>query len=506
MKTLLEQETTRTTNARFVQKPIREIVPEVFSGLEQLSALNLSHNQLYLLQPTAFSGLTTGFFNETPALTDLNLAGNIFSELPSSLFSAQRRLSKLDLSSNLLTSIDPQAFSGLYSLKELDLARNLLPSIEQGGLSSNWNYLPDLQMIDLSGNSIKQIDENAFQGLFSLKELRLKDMPALTHVQENGAHPAASQCIWPPPSQFALSVLNQRGGGNLKHLDLSYNQLSTLDSKLLDWQHLKWLNLAGNRWDCSCKMLEFLPAILRESQGGPAYCTLPDQLFNVQIKDIKSPRACNNSINDPLFTLLSLAAFLTILTLLTLLLLLCCCRHQNSGKLLSKCCSPSSSSNNQSRLPLYNTGSSFTESLIYEKGNVPLAKPPKSDPLIPNFTATIPRNMGVISNTEDSEGYYYSILPLGAGMNQASSQSTLRIGQLPNCQIAHAPYLLHNRSMVGLNRVLSNGYSRPPSFTAPPPPPVDLDRSRERLDEEGFEEMDDGYAARRYRTRSTEVV
>lgn len=76
----------------------------------------------------------------------------------------------------------------------------------------------------------------------------------------------------------------------LQRLDLADNQLSQIDANLINWKQLKWLDLSGNRWDCNCQLLAFLPNILKklnDSGYGGALCNLPEALFNVNIKDIE---------------------------------------------------------------------------------------------------------------------------------------------------------------------------------------------------------------------------
>ncbi|KAI1718667.1 leucine rich repeat domain-containing protein [Ditylenchus destructor] len=551
---------------------IERIVPNVFasSSFDSLALLNLSANQLHFVQPAAFSGLSqslrildlsrnrfsrlqSGFFNETSSLVELNLSANILSELPAGLFSTQRHLRKLDVSSNLIATVNPRAFSGLYSLRSLNLAHNLLSSIGQsdnteddnaskedsresyiggsGGLSShNWEYLPELEVIDVSSNPLKTLKGDSFRGLYSLRELIMEDMPQLKTIETDALAGVVSLEKLRMSSCPMLTHIDRYVfGKKLKLLDLSHNQLSVLYADMLDWKALKWVNLAGNRWNCDCELLDFLPAVLRNVNGagsGAAYCAEPDHLLNAKIVDIQNSASCT-PISQPFITAIMLVSLLTTLTLIALLILLCCCRtHDKKSLLLPKCCSPASTSNgsnNHSRVPLYATGSSFTESLIYEKGYPTV----KTEPLMPTFvghrgesqlirskfnnpnTANSNLNMDeslsrsqYVQRTKDTDdtgsGYYYSILPvqniedpntlrhpISRTMSQNYAFHSDMIGYPPSlssdihptCPIAKPPYLLHNRSMQALNQAVSmHGRgatrTRPPSFTAPPPPMV----------------------------------
>lgn len=65
-----------------------------------------------------------------------------------------------DLSGNQITSIEQDSFRGLEdSLHTLVLSRNLLSKLPPDGFST----LPQLETIDLSGNSLAVIDANIFR-------------------------------------------------------------------------------------------------------------------------------------------------------------------------------------------------------------------------------------------------------------------------------------------------------------------------------------------------------
>lgn len=106
---------------------------------------------------------------------------------------------------------------------------------------------------------------NAFNGLIKLEQLYLAANPLLNEIH-------------------AKAFGNEN---KLKRLDLAANQLNQIDSKLIDWKRLEWLDLSGNRWDCNCQLLSFLPKILRKLNNSGTLCNMPETLFNANLKDIK---------------------------------------------------------------------------------------------------------------------------------------------------------------------------------------------------------------------------
>lgn len=118
-----------------------------------------------------------------------------------------------------------------------------------------------------------------------MEQLYLAANPLLKEIDNNafGRYNSIAQ----------IDVINRENfprRNQLRQLDLADNQLSRVDINLVDWRQLERLDLSGNRWDCNCQLLEFLPEILRklnDSGYGGVLCNLPESLFNVNLKYIQ---------------------------------------------------------------------------------------------------------------------------------------------------------------------------------------------------------------------------
>jgi len=313
-------------------------------------------------------------------------------------------------------------------------------------------------------HALKELKPNALKGLQSLERHRLSGCISLTSIQ--GRTPLRK----------------------LSHLDLSDNQLSSVDENLLDWQQLKFLNLAGNRWNCNCEMLSFLPSVLR-AMGNEitAYCSGPERLVNVRL-DEASNIECS-SMDNQLLQMLALSSLAFMILTLLMLFIVCILRKRHVRCCCIQCGSPSIS--NKSRVPLYVTGSSFSESLVYEKtaDNSALFKANRGKYAGLIVNPGQPANYAEQSVQDNSSEYYSSILmcagPQDVQIHPNARSHTLHakrnVGpltpppfystsstshpnfhqQVEHCeQCAIAPCMTQGRTP-----------NRPPSFTAPPPPP-----------------------------------
>lgn len=143
--------------------PLSRITRRQFYCLQSLKTLDLSYNQISVVEDFAFAGFDKlqGSFLKGKSLLTYNQTSN-----------GLYQLEYLLLNGNYLTSINFAAFEGLNSLKVLELRDNGITriivnqSIAPSGLES-------LESLDLSGNSITNFDDYTFKRLKSLKTLRL---------------------------------------------------------------------------------------------------------------------------------------------------------------------------------------------------------------------------------------------------------------------------------------------------------------------------------------------
>uniref|UniRef100_A0A915KF17 LRRCT domain-containing protein n=1 Tax=Romanomermis culicivorax TaxID=13658 RepID=A0A915KF17_ROMCU len=172
--------------------------------------LNLAHNRISILDLDSLTSF--------PYLKKLILAHNQLSFVRDLSFRQIRFLEILDISNNKLSHLSAITFSTIFSsLKELYLHDNNLHI-----LPPCLKLLTNLEILNLKSNKLLNAEESNFENFkFSLKELHIS-FNLLTKVPDE--------------------IL--RGNSNLKHLDLSKNEIRLLSE--FDAEKLLNLNLAGN--------------------------------------------------------------------------------------------------------------------------------------------------------------------------------------------------------------------------------------------------------------------
>lgn len=171
-----------------------------------ISSLDLSHNRLSnwnisleseTLQEVKmnYNELTEiPYFGEpTPNITQLSLVHNLIPEINAEAFQLYSALESLDLSSNIISEIKTSSFPRM-SLKYLNLSNNRITTLEAGCFDNlsgsllvvklNRNRismippkvfkLPHLQFLELKRNRIKIVEGLTFQGLDSLRSLKMQ--------------------------------------------------------------------------------------------------------------------------------------------------------------------------------------------------------------------------------------------------------------------------------------------------------------------------------------------
>ena len=94
-------------------------------------------------------------------------------KINSEVFSGLNNLHHLDLSHNSLTLLIPLQFPSLPALRRLDLSSNFLHNIHKDSFAN----LPSLERLDLSGNSLSSISWTTFLPLVNLNRLYLSSNP-----------------------------------------------------------------------------------------------------------------------------------------------------------------------------------------------------------------------------------------------------------------------------------------------------------------------------------------
>lgn len=233
------------------------------AGLGELARLDLSNNQLVALPARFFQAVKTtlaelylqnnsisvippGLFSGLAQVTVLDLSHNEVTShwIGPTTFADMSRLLSLDLSYNKLTRIDANAFRALYTLQSLSLQHNEIESLAENAFSANRN----LHTLSLSGNRLTTLDAASFAGLEVLNALAL-DANRLLHIH---------------PTSFAniSSLMELNLGQNrlevvpgalatlrmLRSLDLSYNHIREIgNASYIGLEQLYSLNMEGNQ-------------------------------------------------------------------------------------------------------------------------------------------------------------------------------------------------------------------------------------------------------------------
>lgn len=118
--------------------------------------------------------ISASFFKDIANLTHLDLSGNMISKIEPGASSKQ--LAALELGKNSLTQINNLTFSGLFKLRSIDLTFNKIAKIESGA----FNNLTLLEKLNMSYNQLQSLDKNMFAGLKHLKVIDVSNNPNLT--------------------------------------------------------------------------------------------------------------------------------------------------------------------------------------------------------------------------------------------------------------------------------------------------------------------------------------
>ncbi|TNN82358.1 Extracellular matrix protein 2 [Liparis tanakae] len=220
------------TNLDMAENNISIISPQDFSGVPNLDTLDLSHNQLddESLSQNPLSNLTflkklnldgnqfTSIPALPPSLEELKINNNKLSALSPHCFKDLMNLLNLELEENTLHegNVSPQAFRPLERLLELRLDNNHFRSVPLG-------LPPSLQKLEMNGNLIEEVTEEALRGYIHLGVLELSH----NRLHEQGI------------ATHAWTRLK-----SLEALDLSYNTFTSVPMNLP--RRLQKLNLQHN--------------------------------------------------------------------------------------------------------------------------------------------------------------------------------------------------------------------------------------------------------------------
>ncbi|XP_040820180.1 tsukushi [Ochotona curzoniae] len=248
-------------------------------GYTTLAGLDLSHNLLTSLPPTAFSRLRY--------LESLDLSHNGLAALPAGIFTSSP-LSDVNLSYNRLREVSLWAFTtpSQGHTQHIDLTHNMLPHPVRAtlptptiqSLNLAWNRLravPDLHQLplrylNLDGNPLATIGSGAFAGLAGLTHLSLANLQGVPQLEPYGFQELTGLQILDLSGNPRLQWTGAEvfsGLGSLQELDLSGTGLGPLPELLL--HHLPALQSVNVGNDVHCRRLVRKGAYPRQRGSSP---------------------------------------------------------------------------------------------------------------------------------------------------------------------------------------------------------------------------------------------
>ncbi|XP_063906562.1 protein artichoke isoform X2 [Zophobas morio] len=207
-----------------------------------LRSIDLSGNSLRRLTERLLQGLQL-------TLVELKLADNLLGDTLNPIFSTSElrglgHLQVLDLSGNLIKAVEEGILEGCDNLQELYLGRNSLTFIP----SSSLNGPKSLRVLSLVANRIGAVRSGAFQAQTHLEHIDLSNN--LVHTVEGGALNGLHRLKSLRLSHNRLTRFNSdvfQGADSLESLDMSENFITEFPTVALKvFKDLKYLNLSSN--------------------------------------------------------------------------------------------------------------------------------------------------------------------------------------------------------------------------------------------------------------------
>uniref|UniRef100_A0A668TG78 TIR domain-containing protein n=1 Tax=Oreochromis aureus TaxID=47969 RepID=A0A668TG78_OREAU len=259
------------------------IKKDEFKGLHSLQNLSLDQNQIEILDHKSFVGLRN--------LTRLHLQRNSIKQdkLQKGIFSPLIKLRTLDLSENRINynesrNLPDPPFSQLSHLEELLVfsqhhrLHSYLPVNFLQGLTNLLNtfvYTPQLQLLELSSNELKELPPDLFFPIPNLKSL---------YISRTGL--------------YSLDFLIDANLTKLEFLQARQNLYSVIRKEdIQSLPALTYLDLQGNGFTCNCDNSWFLSWAIHDSktQVYDAYnftCNYPQEFKSKKLLDFDT-RFCS---------------------------------------------------------------------------------------------------------------------------------------------------------------------------------------------------------------------
>ncbi|CAF0842023.1 unnamed protein product [Brachionus calyciflorus] len=248
----------------FKNNQVLTVPEELLSNLKNLESLNLSENKIYFkpyerndvfnsnklkklkLRENWICFLPDDLFQNLKALTHLDISNNQIESISEKNFSKLRCLTHLDLSDNNLYEIPDEFFQSLVNVKILNLSKNQIEKvIIQPGEVPHFKK-SKIESLSLADNKLKKLEEEFFNTFSELKHLDLSVNELETLSENFKSLDKLEKLILKNNkiSDFADKSFNV----NLKKLNLSKNQLTSVSIAKLNYlNNLIWLDLSENK-------------------------------------------------------------------------------------------------------------------------------------------------------------------------------------------------------------------------------------------------------------------
>ncbi|XP_028315392.1 SLIT and NTRK-like protein 4 [Gouania willdenowi] len=207
---------------------------------------------------------------------------------------------KLHLSGNYIRDISPNDFQGFEGLDLLHLGSNQIVSVQRSVFAN----LTNLRRLYLNGNQLEQLHPEMFLGLTNLQYL---------YLEYNAIKEILAGTFDSMPNLQLLYLNNNVlrslpayvfSGVSLARLNLKNNHFMMLPvSGVLDQlRSLTQIDLEGNPWECSCDLVALKLWLEKLSDGVAAKevkCASPMQFSNIELRLLKNEILCPKMARPP---------------------------------------------------------------------------------------------------------------------------------------------------------------------------------------------------------------
>lgn len=159
-----------------------------------------------------------------PGIYSIDLRSNEIADVEDEAFCENSKLEKIDLMENRLTKITKKLLAGDFEdLQEINFSFNMVTTIESG----SFDNFPQLESIDLSCNCLKHLHSDIFKRNPELRQFYLHDNEI--NKIESDLFNSKTDLKLLDLSRNKLDFIPNFEMKNIKHLDLSSNNITLLD-------------------------------------------------------------------------------------------------------------------------------------------------------------------------------------------------------------------------------------------------------------------------------------